>query len=64
MRGKYSKNNFFKKYPQIIQTYFQGSQSTTPKDVNELFNKVEDFYHNYKINSKNNDYLEPIYDFI
>ena len=37
MRGKYSKNKFFRKYPQIIQTYFQGSESTKPEDVEKLF---------------------------
>ena len=47
MRGKYSKpkdgkKSFFTKYPQINQAYFQGSDSTTPEDVEELFKKTED----------------------
>jgi len=37
MRGEYSKKNFFKLYPKIIQTYFQGSKSTQPKNVKKLF---------------------------
>jgi len=41
MRGKYSKNKFFQHYPQIIQTYFQGSESTQPEDVEKLFEKAE-----------------------
>jgi hypothetical protein len=41
MRGKYSKNEFFKKYPQIIQIYFKGSYSTKPEDIVNLFNEVE-----------------------
>ena len=41
MKGKYSKNNFFKKFPRIIQIYFQGSESTHPLDVKRLFRKAE-----------------------
>jgi len=60
MRGIYSKNEFFKKYPQIIQIYFQGSESTIPEDITELFKKAEDLYTNYKQN-KNKDDIIPIY---
>ena len=31
MRGKYSNNSFFQNFPLIIQSYFQGSDSSTPK---------------------------------
>ena len=48
MRGKYSKNEFFKKYPPIIQKYFQGSESTKADEVTELFNNAENLYENYK----------------
>ena len=37
MRGKYSKSNFFRKYPQILTTYFQGSESTLADDIENLF---------------------------
>ncbi len=42
MRGPYSKpkngrKSFFTKYPKINQTYFQGSESTTPEDAKDLF---------------------------
>ena len=37
MRGIYSKDPFFRKFPKIIQTYFQGSESTLPEDVEKLF---------------------------
>ena len=65
MRGKYSKpkngkNSFFTKYPQINQTYFQGSESTSPEDVEELFNKTEELYNIYKKYNKDDD-LVPIY---
>ena len=40
MRGEYSKNEFFKQYPQVIQIYFQGSKSNIPEDVDKLFNKA------------------------
>ena len=41
MSGKYSRKEFFKLYPSIIQTYFQGSNSTSPKDVEDVFEKAE-----------------------
>ena len=48
MKGQYSKNEFFKKYPPLIQVYFQGSQSTCHEDIIELFEKTEGLYLNYK----------------
>jgi len=49
MRGPYSKpKSFFTNYPKINQIYFQGSESTTPEDVNELFKKTENLYTNNK----------------
>ena len=33
MRGEYSKDKFFREFPQIILTYFQGSKSTKPEDI-------------------------------
>ena len=41
MKGRYSNNKFFQLFPQIIHTYFQGSKSTMPEDVLELFKKAE-----------------------
>ena len=41
MSGKYSSSDFFKYYPQIIQSYFQGSDSTTPSDVEGIFQIAE-----------------------
>ena len=52
MRGKYSKNKFFQQFPQIIQTYFQGSESTQPEDVENLFEKAKkklDYFKNKDI---------------
>ena len=65
MRGIYSKpkdgqKSFFLNYPQINQTYFHGSESTTPEDVEELFKKTEDSYNIYKNNKKAGDKV-PIY---
>ena len=42
MKGKYSNNQFFKLFPRIIQTYFQGSDTTFPQDVENLFKKAND----------------------
>jgi hypothetical protein len=33
---------YFKFYPSIIQSYFQGSDSTTPGDVDGIFNIARD----------------------
>ena len=61
MRGIYSKNEFFRQYPSIIQIYFQGSESTGPEDIEELFKKAEELYKNYKNNNNNNKKSIPIY---
>jgi len=37
MNGQYSRGKFFRLYPSIIQSYFQGSDSTTPEDVEGIF---------------------------
>ena len=51
MKGKYSKNEFFKHYPKIIPIYYQCSRLTTSYDIEIIFNKVENLYKNYKINN-------------
>ena len=66
MRGKYSKpkngkKSFFMNYPQINQIYFQGSKSTTPEDIEELFKKADDLYNNFIKNNKKNCDSIPIY---
>ena len=53
MKGEYSKKkdqnpSFFSKYPMVNQKYFQGSDSSTPEDVEELFKKTEQLYESYK----------------
>ncbi len=60
MRGIYSKNEFFKNYSSIIQIYFQGSESTEPEDVTEVFKKAENLYENFKRNKNSNDKV-PIF---
>ena len=57
MRSKYSKikngkKSFFIKYPQINQTYFQGSETKASKDIEELFKKTEELYNIYKKQNK------------
>ena len=54
MRGKYSKEKFFRKYPQIIQTYFQGSESTNPDDILKLFEIAENKYNYFEEKLKMN----------
>lgn len=62
MDGKYSKKQFFKKYPAIYRTWFQGSESTSPQEVNNLFTNIEQ--KAIKNKKKNNDFYAgqlPIY---
>ena len=41
MRGKFSSQEFFQNFPMIIQSYFQGSYSTNPEDVENIFEIAE-----------------------
>ena len=52
MKGKYSSNKYFNNYKRIIQTYFQGSESTIPVDVENLFEKAGKKLNYYKDNCK------------
>ena len=42
MRGEFSKSKFFVNFPKIIQSYFQGSDSTIPEDVENIFKAAKD----------------------
>ena len=53
MRGTYSKNEFFRKYPQLLSTYFQGSESTMGEDIDTLFKNGKSTLEKYK-NCKEN----------
>ena len=55
MRGKYSKEKFFRKYPQIIQIYFQGSESNSPEDIEKLFEMAEGKYNSFDERFKKNE---------
>jgi len=60
MKGKYSNNKFFQLFPRIIQTYFQGSQSTQPDDVESLFERAGkklEYYVKKKMMKKTLSYL-------
>ena len=48
MRGEYSKNKFFREFPQIVLSYFQGSESTKPEDIEKLFEIAENKLQFYK----------------
>jgi len=53
MRGKYSKSIFFRKYPQILSTYFQGSESTLADDIEHLFAIGKEKLDKYQENKEN-----------
>ena len=42
MRGEFSKSPFLIRFPKIIQSYFQGSDSTIPEDVENIFQIASD----------------------
>ena len=41
MKGKYSDSEFFKEFPSIMQSYFQGSHSTSTEEVEGIFQIAE-----------------------
>ena len=57
MKGPNSNSKFFKEFPSILQSYFQGSKSTTPEDVEGIFQIAEE-----RLDSliKNNEKSLPI----
>ena len=62
MRGKYSKSIFFRKYPQIVSTYFQGSESTLSEDIENLFEIGKEKLSKYKDNIENKPISLLIFD--
>ena len=48
MRGEYSKEEFFREFSPIILTYFQGAESTSPDDVEKLFEIAGNKLNYYK----------------
>ena len=47
MKGIYSKNQFFRQFPKIIQTYFKGSQSTQIVDIENLYETAKNKLNYY-----------------
>ena len=61
MRGKFSENKFFKSFPAIIRTYFQGSKMTTPQEVENIFKLAEKKLESaYKSKNLAHDYISLI----
>ena len=60
MKGIYSKNDFFQKYPSIIKFDYQGSITSTSNGIIETFNKARNYYRYQKmkrLNKKTNEDL-------
>ena len=60
MKGIYSKNDFFQKYPSIIKFDYQGSITSTSNGIIETFNKARHYYRCQKmkrLNKKTNEDL-------
>ena len=57
MRGEYSKDKFFRQFPQILLTNFQGSKSTKPEDIEKLFEIAQNKLEFYKGIEKYKDKL-------
>ena len=53
MKGYHSKSNFWKEYPQLIVTSYQGSLTSTPKGIIDTFKDAEKKLKDY-IKNKNN----------
>ena len=56
MSGRYSKKKFFKYYPALLKTWFQGSEITSPEEVENLFKTAEN-----KAKFKNLDFYGGIH---
>ena len=52
MKGIYSKNKFFLKFPPVILTYFEGSEFTVSEDVEKLFERPDNILVFFKIKKK------------
>ena len=52
MRGEFSKNEFFREFPKILVTYYQGCESTTSADIEKLFDIAENKLNFYKNKEK------------
>ena len=52
MRGEYSKDKFFREFPEIVLSYFQGSESTKTEDIEILFKIAENKLEFYKTNEE------------
>ena len=48
MRGEYSKDKFFREFPMVLLTNFQGAKSTKPEDIEKLFEIAENKLNFYK----------------
>ena len=46
LRGKDSKHNFFKRFPQLYCVSFQGSESSTSDGILKVFSKAEEYQKN------------------
>jgi len=53
MQGKFSKNEFFQNYPQIIPTYYQCSLASTSSGVQNVFNRARKKLENKDNKNKN-----------
>ena len=57
MLGRYSKKKFFKEYPDLIKTWFQGTQTTSSKEIENLFKIAE---KKADFNKNSNDFYGEI----
>jgi len=57
MKGKYSNHLFFRYYPLIIRSYFQGSINTSSKGVLNVFKIAKEKLDSYKEKTNKNDQL-------
>ena len=57
MRGEYSKDIFFRQFPEILLTKFQGSKSTKPEDIETLFGIAQNKLEFYKDKEEYKDKL-------
>jgi len=54
MKGKSSKNDFFKKFPKLVVFSYQGSLSSSSKEVEAIFNKANNAEEIFRLKNKDN----------
>ena len=60
MKGEYSKNNLFQKYPSLYVTSYQGSLTSTSEEIEKIFKNAKKIYNKSKKVAEANNNLKTL----